>query len=65
MFSLRLGPTPPPVKWVSGFEAEHSLPSGSVVKNKWNYTSTPPYIFMVWYLVKYRDNFTLLWLEIL
>jgi len=28
-------------------------------KNAWNYTSTPlQYIFMTWYLVKHRDNFT-------
>jgi hypothetical protein len=24
----------------------------------WRHTSTPPYIFMVWCLVKHRDNFT-------
>jgi hypothetical protein len=23
-----------------------------------SYTSTPPYVFMAWYLVKHRDNFT-------
>jgi hypothetical protein len=27
-------------------------------KNAWSYTSTLPYIFMVWCLVKHRDNFT-------
>jgi len=25
--------------------------------NAWYYTSTPPYVFMVWRLVKHRDNF--------
>jgi hypothetical protein len=29
------------------------------VKNTQNYTSTPPHVFMVWCLVKYRVNFTL------
>jgi len=24
----------------------------------WSYTSTPPHVFMVWYLVKHRHNFT-------
>jgi hypothetical protein len=27
-------------------------------KNEWNYTSTPQYVFMAWYLVKHRDKFT-------
>jgi hypothetical protein len=31
----------------------------SELKNTWSYTSTPPYVFMAWYLVKNRDNFTL------
>jgi len=26
--------------------------------NAWSYTSTPQYVFMVWCLVKNRDNFT-------
>jgi hypothetical protein len=25
--------------------------------NAWRYTSTPPYVFMAWCLVKHRDNF--------
>jgi hypothetical protein len=25
--------------------------------NAWSCTSTPPYVFMAWYLVNYRDNF--------
>jgi hypothetical protein len=32
----------------------HSPPSSAVVKNAWSYTSTSPYVFMVWYLVKHR-----------
>jgi hypothetical protein len=35
-------------------EADHSLPSSDEVKNSWNYTSIPPYVFMAWYLVKHR-----------
>jgi hypothetical protein len=52
-----------------GCEALHSPPSSAEVKNIWGHNSTPPvcfiasylinrYIFMVWYLVKQRDNFT-------
>jgi hypothetical protein len=69
-----LGPTQPPIQWVPGAlslgvkrpgrEADHSPPSSAEVKNAWSYTSTPPYAFMAWCLVKHRDNFTftrLLW----
>jgi hypothetical protein len=34
------------IKW-SGYEAEQSSPSSVKVKNKWCYTSMPPYAFMV------------------
>jgi hypothetical protein len=27
-------------------------------KNVWSYTSTPLYVFMAWYLVKHKENFT-------
>jgi hypothetical protein len=39
-----------------GREADHA-PSAEI-KNLWSCTS-PPYVFMTWYLVKHRDNFTL------
>jgi len=49
---LALGPTQPPIEWVSGAlplgvkqpgcEADHSPPSIAKVKNVWSYTSTPP-----------------------
>jgi hypothetical protein len=26
--------------------------------NSWSYTSTPPYVFVTWYLVKHRNDFT-------
>jgi hypothetical protein len=32
--------------------------SSSEDKNAWSYTSTRPYVFMAWYLVMHRDNFT-------
>jgi hypothetical protein len=32
-------------------------PSITKVKKVWSYAFTSPYIFMAWYLVKYRDNF--------
>jgi hypothetical protein len=47
----------PGVKW-PGRESYHSPPSSAEVKEWGSYTSTPPYAFMAWYLVKHRDNFT-------
>jgi len=59
-----LGPTQPPIQWVLGAftlgvkwpgrEADQSPPSSAEVRNAWIYTSTPQYVFMAWYLVKYR-----------
>jgi hypothetical protein len=52
-----LGLTQPPIQWVSnalspklkrqGREADHSAPPSTVVKNTWNYTSTPMCFFGV------------------
>jgi hypothetical protein len=63
-----LGPTQP-IQWVPGTvslgvkrprrEAEHSPPSSTEVKYAWSYTSTPPYVFMSWCLIKHRDYSTL------
>jgi hypothetical protein len=39
-------------------EADHSPPSSAEVKNPWSYTSALQYVFMAWYLIKHRDNFT-------
>jgi hypothetical protein len=39
-------------------EDDNSPLSSAEVKNAWNYTSTPQYIFMALCLVKHRDNFT-------
>jgi len=57
-----LTPTDPLIQWVPGIkrprrEADHSLQSSAEVKNAWIYTSTLPYVFMVWCLVKPRDSF--------
>jgi hypothetical protein len=38
-------------------------PSGAEVKNAWSYTSTPPYVFTTWFLIKHRDNFCLQWFQ--
>jgi hypothetical protein len=43
---------------VAGHEADHSPPSSAEVKNEWNYTSIPQYVFMAWCLLKHRGNFT-------
>jgi hypothetical protein len=34
-----------------GREADHSPPFSAEVKNEWNYTSTPQYVFMAWCLI--------------
>jgi len=39
-----------------GREADHSPPS-RVEVNEWSYTSTTPYAFRAWCLIKHRDNF--------
>jgi hypothetical protein len=36
------------------FEADHSTLSRSQVTNARSYTSTPPYVFIVWCLIKQR-----------
>jgi hypothetical protein len=62
-----LGHTQSPIQWTTGAlspevnqlgrEADHSLSSSAKVKNAWNYTSAPQYIFIAWYLGKHRDNY--------
>jgi hypothetical protein len=37
-------------------EVYHSPPFSAEVRNAWGYTSTPPYAFMAWCLIKQRDN---------
>jgi hypothetical protein len=47
------------IKWLQGplaqpgREAGYSPPSSATVKKAWNYTSTLPYVFMSWCLVKH------------
>jgi len=50
------GVVSPGVKW-RGCKADHS-PQSSAEVNAWSYTSTPPYVFNAWCLVKYSENFT-------
>jgi len=38
---------------------DHLLPSSAEVKKAWSYILSTPYVYMVWCLVKHRDNFTL------
>jgi hypothetical protein len=39
-------------------EADHPLPSCAEVKNTYSYSSTFPYLFMMWCLIKLRVKFT-------
>jgi hypothetical protein len=39
-------------------DADYSLPSNAEAKDAWSYSSTPQYVFMAWYLVKHRNNFS-------
>jgi hypothetical protein len=58
-----LGPSQPPIKRVPGVvspgvkrpgrEADYSPPSTAEVNNTWIYTSNPPYIFVMWSLIKH------------
>jgi hypothetical protein len=40
----------------SGRETDHSPPSGAEVKNAWSYTSTHPYVFTAWCLIKHGES---------
>jgi len=63
-----LGLTQPPIQWVPGgfspgvkrpgYKADHSPPYSAEIKNVWKYTSTPPYVFVVWCLVKKTEKLT-------
>jgi len=63
-----LGLTESPTQWVSGTltwgvkqpgrEADRSPLPSTEVKNAWNYSSTSPYVFMAWCLIKYRSSIT-------
>jgi hypothetical protein len=46
-----------------GHEANLPPPSSDEVKNLWSCTPVIPYVFMAWYLVEHRDNFTFIFLE--
>jgi hypothetical protein len=60
--------TQPPIQWVPGVltagvkrpvrKDDNSPPSSAELKNARSYNPTPQYVFMAWYFVKYRDNFT-------
>jgi hypothetical protein len=58
---LALGPTQTPIQWVTGIkrtghEADYSPSSSPKVQNAWSYTTTLPYVFMTWYLVKHKSD---------
>lgn len=55
---LHLGDSHPPIRWVLGVKwsvckAYHSPPSLVEVKNKWRYTSSAPYTFIVCIICPY------------
>jgi hypothetical protein len=50
-----LGPPFSAVKW-SGHEADHSPSSSAKSKSSWSYTSTLPYVLMMWYVIKHNYN---------
>jgi hypothetical protein len=68
MSRLALGATQPSIQWVPwtlsqgikrpGREADNSPPSNAEVKNTWRYASAPQHVFMLWWLVRHRGNFT-------
>jgi hypothetical protein len=39
-----------------GCETHHSLLSSVEIKNAWSYTSTAPYVFTAWCLIKHHVN---------
>jgi hypothetical protein len=62
-----LGLTEPPIQWVrggggGGRVADGCNPPNSIIKCRgkewWSYTSTPPYVFIAWCLIKHRVYFT-------
>jgi len=51
-------PPLPGVKWPV-YETDFSPPSRVEIKNVGSSTSSPPYVFMAWYVVMHTDTFTL------
>jgi hypothetical protein len=52
-----------PVVRQIGHEAEHSALSSAKV-NVRSYTSTPPYVFIVWCLIKDKNDFIFLYISL-
>jgi hypothetical protein len=48
------------LKMNSGREADNSPPFSTQVRNVWRYTSTSPYVFMAWCLIKHQGQLYLL-----
>jgi hypothetical protein len=56
--------TQPPIQWVlrvlslgikwTGYEADHTPPSSAKVKKEWSFSSTLPYVYMAWCVVKHK-----------
>jgi hypothetical protein len=43
---------------IAFYAKKHPPLSLARVKNMWSYTSTNPYAFIVWCVIKHKDNFT-------
>jgi hypothetical protein len=67
VYRTALGPIHSPIQRVPealslgvkqlGHEGDQPPPSSAEVEDEWGYTSTPQYTFVVWCLVKHRENF--------
>jgi hypothetical protein len=47
-----------PLTLLPGREAGRSHPSGAEITSARGCTSTSPYVFLEWCIIKHRDNFT-------
>jgi hypothetical protein len=56
--TVRPAPCWDPSLWVQwlGIENDHTSPPTPEVKKVWSYTSTPPYIFVLWFWLKHKDT---------
>jgi hypothetical protein len=61
-FTPALGPIQPPLQWLSGLkqpgsEVDHSPTTNTELKKTLIHRSTLPYVFMLQWLIKHKENF--------